>query len=263
MSRNWKASPIVDISAWTGPWGTFPVRGEVDEVREALRGIGVERICLSPLHAAWCHNPHCGNEAVYAAARGYEDVDPVPVLDPTIPTWRAELARAVEQPRTCLVRLLPAYSQYELGDVGDFLQAVEKAGLGVIVQTRLEDPRRQHPLAQVPDVPAEAVAEMARRFRELTVILGGAPWRAIMDLREVLLELPRFYADVSQADGMDSLKLFVEAGLTPRLLFGTHAPLFVPLAGLARVVTDLEDEPARAILGGNARQLLDGLRRRE
>lgn len=78
-----------------------------------------------------------------------------------------------------------------------------------------------------------------------------------MALKEELLERPRFFADVSQADGMASLALFVETGLTEKLLFGTHAPLFVPQAGMARVLTELDDTAARAILGGNARRILE------
>ena len=55
---------------------------------------------------------------------------------------------------------------------------------------------------------------------------------------------------------MDSLKVFVDEGLTHKLLFGSHAPLFIPFSALARVVNDLNDDDARAILGGNAERIL-------
>lgn len=38
--------------------------------------------------------------------------------------------------------------------------------------------------------------------------------------------------------------------------WGTHASLFMPLIALARVVADIDDEPAAAILGGNPAALL-------
>ena len=88
------------------------------------------------------------------------------------------------------------------------------------------------------------------------MILGGARTGEIRALRERLRALPRFYADVSQADGLDAVRLLVDGGLGEKLLFGSHVPLFLPHAALARVVTDLSDTDAAAILGGNAARAL-------
>lgn len=248
---------IIDINAWTGHWSTLPVDGNVASVRASLKAIGVDRICLSPLDAAWCPNPHRCNAEVYAAARQFTDIDPVPVLDPTIATWRDEVAYAITQPRVRLVKLLPAYSPYDLSAADDLFEALAQYRLAVIIQTRLDDPRHQHPLAQVPDCPAAAIADVAERYPKLTVIIGGPGWTAIRALCERLLTLPNLYADISQADGMDTLSMFVAEGLTPKLLFGSHAPLFVPFSALARVINDLSDDDATAILGGNAERILE------
>jgi predicted TIM-barrel fold metal-dependent hydrolase len=247
---------IIDINAFAGHWPFGPVRGDLPSVRASLRALGVERICISPLDAAWCRNPHLANTALYEAAAEFADVSPVPVVDPTVATWRAELARAAAQPQVRLVRLLPTYSPYSLTDADALLQALAEADLGALVQTRLEDPRSQHPLATVPDLPAAEVADAAERHAELTVILGGARTAEIRALRERLRTLPHFYADVSQADGLDAVRLLAEDGLADKLLFGSHAPLFIPHAALARVVTDLPDAAAAAILGGNAARAL-------
>jgi predicted TIM-barrel fold metal-dependent hydrolase len=252
---------IIDINAFAGHWPFSPVRGDLAAVRDSLRAAGVQRLCVSPLEAAWCRNPHLANAALYEAAAAFEDVWPVPVLDPTVATWRAELARAAAEPRVRLIRLLPAYSPYSLAQADELLDALAQAGLGVLVQTRLEDPRSQHPRAPVPDLPAAEVAEAAARHPELAVILGGARTAEIRALTERLLALPHFYADVSQADGLDAVRLLVAPasgypGLGEKLLFGSHAPLFMPHAALARVVTDLADAEAAAILGGNAARVL-------
>ena len=140
---------IIDINAWTGSWASFPVEGDAGQVRDQLHAVGVQRICMAPLGAAWGHNPHVYNEAVYQAASGYAEVEPVPVLDPTIPTWKGELARAAAHPGVQLVKLLPNYHQYQLAAASELLSEVAAAGLVASVQTRLEDPRRQHPLALV------------------------------------------------------------------------------------------------------------------
>jgi predicted TIM-barrel fold metal-dependent hydrolase len=248
---------IIDINAYTGHWPSHPVVGALDRVRASLTDYGVERICVSPLDAAWCRNPHRYNDDLYAASGATNDVFPVPVLDPTIATWRDELERAKAQPRVRLVKLLPAYSGYDMDFASDLFASLAGAGLGVIVQTRLEDPRRQHPLAQVPDVPAAEIADAAERHSDLLVIIGGPRTGEIRALKDRLLDLPNLYADVSQSDGMDAVKVLVEDGLRDRLLFGSHAPLFIPYSALSRVVTDLSDVDAAAILGGNAERIVN------
>ena len=249
---------IVDINAWTGHWGSLPPDGQVEAVGAALRRIGVARICLAPLHAVWCHNPHHANDLVYEAARRAEDIDPVPLLDPTIATWRQELERARLQPRLHLVKLAPTYGAYELEVADELFEALAAAGLAAIVQVRLEDPRRQHPLAQVPDLPPESVVEAARRHPGLPLIIGGAATRGLVAVSAALRDLKNLYADVSQVDGLDSIGVLVEKGLGKKLLFGSHAPIFIPLAGLSRVVADLQGEVAEDILCNNARRMLAG-----
>ena len=247
---------IIDMNAWAGYWSAYPVQGEVSQVRSSLREIGVERMLLSPMHAVWCHNPHLCNDLVYQAAEEYPDIDPVPVLDPTIPTWLEELGRALHAPRARWIKLIPAYSRYTLEGADGLLSALARAGMGVIIQTRLEDPRRQHPLAQVADTPVKAVVSAARRHPNLEFIIGGGSWAAIQEARTEIAKLPNLFAETSQLDGVDSLKSLIEWGLAPKILFGTHSPFFVPLAGLARVLNDLEDGTAYDILGGNAQKLL-------
>jgi len=247
---------IVDVNAFTGHSTSYPTDGSVSAVRNSLCAVGVDRIFLSPLNAAWFPNPHRCNQEVYDASDDFDDIVPVPIIDPTVTTWRDELARAAEHPKVKAVKLLPAYSPYELSSADDLLNELAKAVLAAVIQTRLEDPRRQHPLAQVPDIPASEVAGVAERHPDLTVIIGGPRWAEIKALSDQLLALPNLYADVSQADGFDSLKLLVEMGLAPRLLFGSHAPIFIPWSAMARVVNDLNNVDAEAILGGNTERLL-------
>jgi len=251
---------IIDLNAFIGNWPSHPVMGGLEAVRDSLRAYGVERIFVSPLEAAWCRNPHLFNRELYQAVEVFDDVWPMPVLDPTMATWREELDRAVQQSKVRLVRLLPAYSPYKLSEAGVLLEALALAPLGVLVQTRLEDPRRQHPLAQVPDVPATEVADVAERYPELTVIIGGPRAREILTLKDRLLGLPNLYADVSQAEGIELMRVMAEEGLTEKLVFGSHAPFFIPHAALSRVVMDLDDETAAAILAGNAARILNRVR---
>src|SRR2546425_10271024 len=115
---------IIDVNAFAGHWPFSPVRGDLPALRESLAALGVERICVSPLEAAWCRNPHLSNTALYQSAAAFADIWPVPVLDPTVATWRAELARAAAQPRVRLGRLLPSYSPYPPTQADALLRAL-------------------------------------------------------------------------------------------------------------------------------------------
>jgi hypothetical protein len=247
---------IIDVNAWTGQWGTFPIPGKVWQVRQSLKQIGVDRMWMSPLGAAWSLNPHLCNDEVYQAGQESDDIDPVPIIDPTIPSWPDELDKAKETKMVHWVKLLPAYGSYTLCEAKGLFEALSSNGMGVIVQVRLEDPRRQHPLAQVPDVPARDVVNIATQYPDLRVILSGAGWPALLEVADSLSQLPNLYADTSQIDGLGMLKFLVDFGLETNLLFGSHTPLFIPLAGLARVLGEVDDQTAETILGANASRLL-------
>ena len=168
------------------------------------------------------------------------------------------------QKRVHLVRLLPIYSPYALSQADELLKSLVEAKLRVIIQTRLEDPRWQHPLAQVPDdLPAEEVAAVTEQHPALRVIIGGTRTGEIRNLRRQLLDQPNLYTDVSQVDGLDVIKVLVNDGLVDKLLFDLHTPIFTPQAAIARVVCDLDDGTPNAtatiskIFSGNAGQILD------
>ena len=248
---------IIDVNAWTGPWPALVnVPYDVASVRASLRDIGVERIFMAPLAAAWSANPHLFNTAVCEAADEYDDISPVPVIDPTIPTWPEEFEKAAEHRAVRMIKLLPGYGGYDLAVADDLLEEARRASLVVMVQVRIEDPRRHHPLAMVPDVPARDVVEAAKRHPELKLVIGGASSTVLRDFKEELRELSGFYADTSQVDGVDSVKTLVDEGLGGQLLFGSHAPVFMPAAAMARVVNDLSDDAAMALLEDNAAKLM-------
>jgi len=248
---------IIDVNAWTGPWPALVnVPYEVASVRSSLRGYGVERVFMAPLEAAWSANPHLFNPVVYAAADEYDDISPVPVIDPTLPTWPEELEKAAGHQAVRMIKLLPGYGGYDLAAADGLFDEAGRANLVVMIQIRIDDPRRHHPMAQVPDVPARDVVEAAKRHPNLKLVMGGASAATLKGFVEELRGLPGLYADVSQVDGVDSLMMLGDAGIWGKLLFGSHAPVFMPAAALARVVIDLQDDAAVDIVKENAARLL-------
>ena len=247
---------MIDLNSFIGSWPSHSVQGQSDIVWDHLRALGVNRIFVSPLESCWGRNPHAFNSALYETAFQVVDVWPVPVLDPMVTTWKKELDRAVLQHQVKLVRLLPNYHGYNLADVGDALRAIEEAELGVVVQLCMEDPRRHHPLAQVPNVPIADVLAVAEKMPDMKMVVGGGKASEVRSVKDWVMALPNLYIDTSQIDGLDAVKVLVDDGLGAQLIFGSHAPLLVPHAAITRVITDLDDDTAGAILDGNAQRLL-------
>ena len=131
---------MIDINAWTGHWNTLIVKGDVETVRRTVQAYGVEQIFMAPLDAAWCPDPHLYNEVVYKASDRYDDISPVPIIDPTLPTWQKELNRAAACTGVRLIKLLPGYGGYDLSKTDDFFTSVCEAKLGVMIQVRIDDP---------------------------------------------------------------------------------------------------------------------------
>ena len=248
---------IIDVNAWTGPWPALVnVPYDVASVRSSLREYGVERIFIAPLAAAWSANPHLCNRVVYEAADAHDDISPVPVIDPTLPTWPEELAKAAGHRVVPMIKLLPGYGGYGLDAADELFEEAGRVNLAVMVQIRIDDPRRHHPLAQVPDVHAGDVVVAAKRHPDLKMVMGGASAATLREYAAQIRDLHGIYADTSQVDGVDSVKKLVDAGIGGKLLFGSHAPVFMPAAAQARVLNDLPDDTAVGIFKDNAAGLL-------
>ena len=108
----------------------------------------------------------------------------------------------------------------------------------------------------VPDVPAEDVIKAAERHPAVRLVIGGASAATLRDSAASVRDLPGLYADTSQVDGVDSLKMLLDAGIGGKLLFGSHAPVFMPAASIARLLHDQSDDAAMTIVVDNAAKLM-------
>ena len=244
---------FIDINAWAGMWPGKPnIPSQIKPIQTLLSQYGIEYIFMASLDAPWSGSPHLSNSIIYETEQ-YDHISPVPVIDPTLPTWPIELDKAGVK----IIKLLPNYCCFKLKEADELFEEASLKGIIVMVQVRMEDPRRHHTLARVPDVPIKDIMDVAESYPKLKIILGGVNTPSCFNLIPQLRAKPDIYLDTSQLDGMDSIKMLVEKGLESQLLFGSHAPMFMPAAGIARVLNDLPDEIAMAIMRDNAAKLLN------
>lgn len=246
----------VDLTAFCGPYGRRPIGLEPAALWAKLAPFGVGRVHAGRLEALWFENAHDSNRLAESLPAAPAGVVPAPVLDPSLATWREELDRLAARGPLPLVRLYPNYHGYTLPDAGPALAALAARKVVAQVVVRVDDPRRQHRLAQVADVPVASVRDAAAAHPGLKVLLSGAQTPALNQLARDLPAARNLWADTSQADGIDGVAGLLRSAWRDRLVFGSHAPLFLPEAAFARVVLDLDDAAAGLVFATNPAALL-------
>jgi uncharacterized protein len=241
----------VDLCGHCGFFNRRPVGLEPAALWDRLAPFGVTRVHAGRLEALWFENAHDANRLAESLSWPAGIVH-APVLDPSLATWREELDRLAARGPLPIVRLYPNYHGYTVPDADPLLAALARRKVVAQFLIRMDDPRRQHRLAQVPDVPAAAVREAAARHPTLKVLLSGAQTAALNSLAGKLPATTNLWADTSQADGVEAVLGLMRTPWRDRLVFGSHAPLFIPEAAFARVVLDLDDARAERVLQGNA-----------
>jgi predicted TIM-barrel fold metal-dependent hydrolase len=253
---------IIDLFAHLGPYPHRPVGLEAPALAALLAPYGITRVFAGRLEPLWLEDPHDANRI---DERRVLDTNPpitaLPVLDPTVATVADELDRLMRARPLPMVRLLPGYGGYTLAEADSLLHALARRRVIAQVVVQVEDPRRQHKRAQIPNVAAAHVLEAAARHPALQVLLCGAGTTDLTALASRLPKAHNLWADTSNADGLGAVPRLLQSAWGDRLVFGTHAPLFIPYSGVSRVLVDLDDREAERVFATNALELLEGARR--
>lgn len=152
---------------------------------------------------------------------------PFGAVNPKLPDWQEDLRRCAEVHKMPGIRLHPNYHGYKLDDP-DFaalLAAAAERKLIVQLVIRMEDPRTQHPLLQVPDVDAAPLEGVLKQHPKLRlVILNG-----LMHLRQDLVDklaAASVSFDIATLEGIAGLARLLKTVPLERILLGSHFPFF-------------------------------------
>ncbi len=152
---------------------------------------------------------------------------PFGAINPKLPAWKEDLRRCAEVHKMSGIRLHPNYHGYKLDDP-DFaalLSGATEKKLVVQLVIRMEDPRTQHPLLQVPDVDAAPLEAMVKQHAGLRlVILNG-----LMSLRPDLVDkltAAGVSFDIGMLEGIAGLARLLQSVPLQRILFGSYFPFF-------------------------------------
>jgi predicted TIM-barrel fold metal-dependent hydrolase len=181
---------------------------------------------------------------------------PVPVINPALANWRADLAAVAADPRVRAVRLLPNYHDYRLNApaVDVLLAELKRRRLGLILQMQLIDQRHEYHALTIKPVPATDLAALLRRHLDRPVLASGL-------LRPDLLKLaprhPNLLADLSFAEWHDTMEHLLAKVPARQLVFASHTPLLITAAARAKLETStLSAAQRRLIAAANLQRFL-------
>ncbi|MCP3966046.1 MAG: hypothetical protein GY750_07535 [Lentisphaerae bacterium] len=248
---------INDISCFYGPWTTHPVQGDVRQVSEKLKRIGIDRGYISPLAAVWCRNQHLYNCELLELTSEFENLLPVPVLDVSVPTWQEECIEMCKDTRVKMFRVFLNYTYWDqsMHNLKEIFKFFAEKNIPVIFQRRMEDRRYNHKLAQVQDADINnVVIKYAMRVPELKLVIGAA---AVAHLNSSILDHKGIYLDTSMLEELKWAREAFDNGLGGRLLLGSHIPIFEENAGFSRFLPQLADDEAEMVFDRNFEKLLN------
>jgi len=248
---------VIDCSVWLGDWPFAPMSPPWSRLAAHLAGAKTTDAVVSPLTAVCPPTPDAANKQAADLVRhnGVPRLWLAPILNPTARNCHHLIERYAANPAVAAVRLTPTYHRYRLPDAGlaPFWTAAERAGLPVMVQARIEDARMQSPLLRVPPFDATDLSAVSAMYPAVTLIACGVTVGEAMALPA---DRANVYVETSWLDGPDPLHELDEAGQR-RLVHGSHAPLFEPLAALGKLeCSRLPDHQKAMIASGYAQQAL-------
>lgn len=253
----------IDVSTWTGTW-PFDVNGHVSVARLATRleAAGIAEALVSPLEAVLAPDPMPANRALLAAIAEAGDLPvdlrPAPVINPLLATWMGDLAELVDRARGAIpaVRFLPTWHGWEPGDpAATFcLGSVASVDSMPIIQARMVDERGLSPGAGQATFDVAAMAAWLAEMDDTPVILAGL-YRSELP---AVAGIDHVAVDLSFVESEDTLATVLEALPRRRVLLGTHAPLFEPRSGVAKLPVSGPNAAAGRLVGtASARKWID------
>lgn len=234
---------MYDASLFVGHWAfsTMPTISAASLIPQ-LRAAGITGGAFSPVEAVLAPEPMAANRRLFdalqaARSQGFA-VTAVPIIDPSLPGWEDHLAACREMggPILGAIKIVPNYHDYALDSspVDALARQCAARGIGLCVQVRMEDERSHHPLMRVPAVAPAAVAAVAARHPSLPILVCGAYLSELDSYRAC----PRVSVELSFVESGFLLRDARERLGGDRLLLGTHAPLHMIAASVAKLTSD-------------------------
>lgn len=216
---------LIDTSVNLGPWPFTPIPEYSGPALVAqLASSGIRRALVSHFGAVFLPDPMPANRKLFAAVRRTPALLPVPILNPALRTWPEQLAECRAAAPIRAVKILPNYHNYSLraGHLTDFMAALARAKLRLILNVRLEDERHKYFALRIKGVPVPQLAHFLRRFPSHHVLLSGI---GKGEVEQLAPDHANFSAEIAFCEMTNTLEHMLPKFPARRLMLGTCTPL--------------------------------------
>ncbi len=179
-------------------------------------------------------------------------------VNPTLPDWEDDVRRCHEEHKMPGIRLHPNYHGYPLDD-SRFARLLELAGerkLIVQISLTMDDERMQHPLLRVRHVDTKPLLELAGHRTDVPIVVLNAFRSLRAKQAAALASAANIYFEIAMLDGVGGVEKLLREVPLERVLYGSHAPLFIIESALGKLrESTLDGAVRKAICIDNARRL--------
>lgn len=246
---------LIDSNVNLGPWPFTPAPDRTGpELAAHLAASGIRRALVSHLGAVFQPEPMVINRKLFAAVQRTPALLPVPVINPVLANWREQLTECRATASIRAVKIFPNYHNYSLASrrLDPFLDALDEAGLPLVVNVRLEDERHRYFALKIKGVPVVQVAAFLQRHPRRHVLFTGLYKSEVEKLAPAHAN---FSADIAFCELTNTLELMLKKIPARRLLLGTCTPLLSTDGEVGKLTDAHIPATAKKLIGAeNARR---------
>lgn len=255
---------ITDVNVWLSRWPNrrLPL-DETPQLVSTLTSLNITEAWCASLDGLLHRDLRAVNRRTVAECQQHAPgmLRPVAVINPALPGWQADLEDC-RQLNIRILRLMPGWHGYDLTspDFRQLLQSAHQARMLVQICLRLEDPRIQHTLLQIPDIDASPLLAPEITAINCRLMLLNALATTSLDLAGRLAASAGIAFDIAMLEGLAGLERLTSALPGNRIHYGSFSPVFVPQATSLKLQESLLPAPLQnLILRDNAAELLRNL----
>lgn len=249
---------MIDVNIHTGRWPfqRFPFDG-LEDLAGHMADHGIEAGYVSHLGCVFYPDPDTYNRELIAECKTVASLRPVPVINPYLNGWRDNLEFYLDRGARA-VKIIPSFHNYRrlyTRPVFELIEALEDAGLRLMIQMRYEDERDRYFALNVYGPKVNQIVRLADRFPETEILCLNT---YLPEARELGRRTSNILVDIAFAEWLFTMELMLEDLSADRILFGSHSPLLITKSAVMKLMdSEIDNDLKERIAVENARRFLE------